>query len=91
MMNTDVICPYCEQDRVWRVAISETKLGVFPHSFCYECDTFWEDGEIINDQTGVTFKYYLQERGRKLDYKILRRGPPAGSENGPHSAGPSDG
>ena len=77
MTSTDVICPYCEQDRVWRVALGDDEPNGFPHAFCYECDTFWENGEVINDRSGMTFKFYLEERGKKLDYDLIKQGPQA--------------
>ena len=77
MTKSDVICPYCEQDRVWRVALTARTTGQYPHAFCYECDTFWENGDIIDDQTGKTLKFYLEERGQKLDYGLIKKGSAA--------------
>lgn len=74
---SDVICPYCEQDRVWRVALADEASKDFSHAFCYECDTFWENGEVVDDVTGRSFKLFLQERGEKLDYGLIVRGNPA--------------
>jgi len=76
MTNKDVICPYCKQDRVWRVALTSSSTNRYPHAFCYECDTFWENGDVIDDQTGKTFKFYLEERGQKLNYGLIVKGPP---------------
>jgi hypothetical protein len=74
---TDIICPFCHEDRVWRVALTDEDEDGYPHAFCFECDTFWENGEAINDKTGRTFKFYMQERGRTMDYGLIQQGPPA--------------
>lgn len=74
---TDIICPFCGQDRVWRVALGDDPEGSFPHAFCFECDTFWEDGDFINDKTGKTFKFFMRDRGQETDYSLIRKGKPA--------------
>lgn len=74
---TDIICPFCQEDRVWRIALSDEHGEDFPHAFCFECDTFWENGDIIDDKTGRTFKLYMQDRGRAVNYGLIKKGKPA--------------
>lgn len=71
---TDIICPYCHEDRVWRVALADEPGDGFPHAFCFECDTFWEDGDVIDNVTGRTFKFYMHERGKVMDYSLIKQG-----------------
>lgn len=74
---TDVICPYCQEDRVWRVALADEVEEGFPHAFCYECDTFWENGDIINDTSGSNLDLYMKARGRRVYYGLIKQGPAA--------------
>lgn len=59
------------------MALARVPVSEYPHAFCYECDTFWENGDVIDDQTGKTLKFYFEERGQKLDYELLKQGPAA--------------
>lgn len=85
---TDIICPFCQEDRVWRVALADGTGEGFPHAFCFECDTFWENGDLIDDKSGRTFKLYMQERGRVMNYDLLKQGPPAEAPEEPISHSP---
>ena len=77
MTKSDVICPYCEQDRVWRVALTPYATDQYPHAFCYECDTYCDNGDVIDNQSGKTLKFYLEQRGQKFDYGLIKKGPAA--------------
>lgn len=74
---TEIFCPYCDQDVVWRIAFSGERKGVFTHAFCFECDTIWEDGKKIDNLAGLNYETYMENSGKKADWTIIQRGYPA--------------
>ncbi|MDG6095789.1 hypothetical protein LOC54_12010 [Acetobacter sp. AN02] len=70
----EVICPYCQQDRVWRIRLQGESEEGYPHAFCFECDTLWENGDIINDLTGINYEDYMESKGGKADWKLIQKG-----------------
>jgi len=47
-----LICPYCEQDWVWKVRHSNG--APLPFSYiCFECDTTWENSPEDFNKTGL--------------------------------------
>ena len=66
-----MICPYCEQDFIWRVRLSSV-----PHirfALCPECDSVWQDNEVISDQGGTNFEQYMSDIRRPLDWKDVEK------------------
>lgn len=72
--SNKVICPYCGQDYVWSIAISSEQADEFPHGFCFECDTFWDDTDQINDKIGMNFESYMTQKGEKPDWSKIQKG-----------------
>jgi Zn-finger nucleic acid-binding protein len=52
------ICPYCQQDAVWRVNLISKPEHIF--FMCFECDSVWLDNQIISDKTGTNFRDFMQ-------------------------------
>jgi RNA polymerase subunit RPABC4/transcription elongation factor Spt4 len=50
------LCPYCEQDDLWRVSIP----GIDDNAaICKECDTIWTHDEKIEDGSGINFRKFM--------------------------------
>lgn len=56
-----MICPFCEQGRVYRVRLTALNQIGF---LCEECDALWFDKSEIARDTYVVFEAYLQSHGR---------------------------
>ena len=65
------ICPYCEQDAVWEVALHTS--ANFRFSMCFECDSVWPQGEIISDETGTNFKDFMNSIDHPVDWSKVER------------------
>lgn len=65
------ICPYCEQDAVWRVRL-KNEID-FRFSMCFECDTVWKEDEDVSDRGGSTFDRLMKSTGRLADWKNVER------------------
>lgn len=66
-----MICPYCEQDVVWRV-----RLASAPHyrfAMCFECDSVWLDNEVISDETGTNFEKYMNDIGHPINWEEVEK------------------
>lgn len=61
-----MICPYCEQDVVWRVRLASARHCRF--AMCFECDSLWRDNEVISDEGGTNFEQYMHETGQPVDW-----------------------
>ncbi len=57
------ICPYCEQDDLWRCDIREVADNVV---ICAECDTGWTPKEGIVYGTGKNFDDFMEAMGRRF-------------------------
>lgn len=65
------LCPFCQQDVVWRV-----RLKTMPeHCFlmCFECDSVWLENQLVSDQAGTTFDKYMQSIGCAPDWKDIEK------------------
>lgn len=65
------ICPFCQQDVVWRV-----RLRTIPeHRFamCFECDSVWLDGQPVSDQAGTIFEFHAKSLARVPDWNDIER------------------
>ena len=65
------LCPFFEQDQVWRVRLKSQPQHCF--AMCFECDSVWADGPAISDAAGTTFDQYVRALGRKPDWMDLER------------------
>jgi hypothetical protein len=65
-----VICPYCEQDDVWEVAIVGAADAAF---MCLECDTVWATGERIEDGFGTVFHDFMPARNLPEDWSLVKK------------------
>ena len=65
------ICPFCEQDFVWRVRLKSNQRIHF--SMCFECDSVWGDGQTISDQAGTTFDKHMRAFGIEPDWEDIER------------------
>jgi len=73
-----IICPYCEQDGVWQVRIDS--LGEGAYCMCFECDTLWQPGEVVEYGTGLNFESFMEVRGQKADWTTIKKvGPLRGT------------
>ncbi|NLR74260.1 CPCC family cysteine-rich protein [Leeia aquatica] len=64
------LCPYCEQDAIWRV-----RLKAHPeYSFlmCFECDAVWDSHQPVSSESGSTFPVYMQSLGLIPDWNVER-------------------
>jgi hypothetical protein len=60
-----LICPYCGQDYVWEVLLTELDQQAL---MCPECDTVWlASGDVLNG-TGQNFQDFMAARGRKANW-----------------------
>ncbi len=65
-----LICPYCEQDYVWKVRFIDLDLEA---SMCLECDTVWFGPNVVEYGKGSNFEDFMAERGKKADWtKIVQ-------------------
>jgi len=65
------LCPYCQQDAIWRVRLKVKPELCF--SLCFECDSVWLLDQPISDQVGTTFEKYMQALGRTADWKDIEK------------------
>lgn len=65
------LCPYCQQDVVWRVALKSDSSIKF--RMCFECDSIWTDKEIISDASGSRFDIYMSALNRRPDWMDIVR------------------
>lgn len=54
------ICPFCEQDYIYRYFIEKTKEEVF---LCPECDSLWFNQKDIGSPRGSNYEDAFNERG----------------------------
>jgi len=60
------LCPYCDQDDLWRVSIP----GIDDNAvICKECDTIWTHDEKIEDGSGINFRKFMSKYGKSDDWK----------------------
>ena len=72
------LCPFCEQDFVWRVRLKSDPLIHF--SMCFECDSVWLEDQAISDQGGTTFDKHMYSFGRVPDWEDIERIDKLGSQ-----------
>lgn len=65
------LCPYCEEDMVWRVRLKNAPQHRF--LMCAECDSVWLEDQTVSDQAGTTFEKHVQSLGRVPDWKDIER------------------
>lgn len=56
-----MICPFCEQGRVYRVRLTGLNQTGF---LCEECDALWFDRARISRDSYVVFETYMRSHGR---------------------------
>jgi uncharacterized C2H2 Zn-finger protein len=66
-----LICPYCEQDKVWKVSIDNFNDETF--FMCFECDTIWKENEKVEYGTGENFETFITQRGSKPDWSKIKK------------------
>ena len=52
-------CPYCDQGWLQKAMVKATKEIIF---ICDECDTVWDLGDQITNQSGITFDAYAKDK-----------------------------
>lgn len=62
------ICPFCEQDYVWQVTISNLGNDSQIYFMCFECDTMWNENEEIGNNSGLYFKTFMEQQGKIPDW-----------------------
>jgi hypothetical protein len=65
------LCPFCEQDAVWRVRLKSCPVQSF--AMCFECDSVWRDEQPISDQAGTTFDDHIRSLGMAADWEDLEK------------------
>ena len=65
------ICPYCEQDSVWKVRLHPP--AEFTFAMCFECDSVWVQGDLISDQTGTNFADLMSSVGQVADWSKVEK------------------
>ena len=65
------ICPFCEQDTVWRVRMKTSCEQEF--LMCSECDTVWLVDQPVSDQEGTTFDKYMLSLGVVPDWSDIEK------------------
>lgn len=65
------LCPYCQQDVVWRVRLKTSQEWQF--SMCFECDSLWLDDQPVLNQVGTTFDKYAESLGLVPDWGRLEK------------------
>ena len=65
------LCPFCQQDAIWRVRFKSSPKQSF--AMCFECDSVWYDKQPISDQIGTTFDKYMHTLGMVADWKDLEK------------------
>ena len=63
------ICPFCEQDAVWRVRLKT--ISDMRFLMCFECDSVWLENQPISDQAGTTFDKHMLWLGLTPDWKDI--------------------
>lgn len=56
-----MICPFCEEGRVYRVRLTALDQVAF---LCEECDALWFGQAEIARDSYVVFEAYMRSRGR---------------------------
>jgi transposase-like protein len=65
------LCPYCQQDAIWRVSlISQSELRFL---MCFECDSVWTEDQIISDQSGTNFRDYMLACNMLPDWSDIKK------------------
>ena len=65
------LCPYCEQDDLWIVAIEG--LPTPDAVMCCECETVWNQGETIEYGTGANFHNFMTGHAKEANWKLVTR------------------
>lgn len=65
------LCPFCQQDAVWRVRLKSSPDHRF--SMCFECDSVWLEKQPVTDEAGTTFDKYMRELGRVPDWNDVEK------------------
>ena len=64
------VCPYCEQDDLWKVIIPDVDENAV---ICGECDTVWMHDEEITYGSGKNFDSLMEAIGRVADWGAIER------------------
>jgi len=62
------VCPYCEQDDLWHVAITNVDDNAV---MCRECDTVWKHEEKVVYGNGKNFDNLMAENGEEPDWQKI--------------------
>ena len=65
------LCPFCEQDAVWRVRLKTVPLHRF--LMCFDCEAVWLESQPVSDQAETTFDKHMQSLGCKSDRKNIEK------------------
>jgi hypothetical protein len=65
------LCPYCEQDAVWKVELVSDPACQF--SMCFECDSVWRPDQPVSELQGSTFSTYMELLDRTPDWSNIRK------------------
>jgi len=65
------ICPFCEQDAVWRVRLKTKPQHRF--LMCFECDAVWLEDQPVSDHVGTTFDKHMQSLGCEPDWQDIEK------------------
>lgn len=66
-----ILCPYCQEDGVWRVALRSDSSIKF--RMCFECDSVWTDEQELSDKAGSRFDLHMQKLNRPVDWKDIEK------------------
>jgi Zn-finger nucleic acid-binding protein len=65
------ICPYCQQDSVWRVSLKSKQNFFF--KMCFECDAVWELSEAISESSGSNFEKLMGKIEQPIDWGNINK------------------
>lgn len=65
------LCPFCEQDIVWRVYLDAAPEHRF--QMCFECDSVWLEGQLVSDKAATTFDRHMRSLSRIPDWKDIKK------------------
>lgn len=55
-----IICPYCKEGIVYNAIVKKVNAAI---RICGECDTVWQENEIVSDETGMRYDLFADSVG----------------------------
>lgn len=63
-------CPYCEQFTLWEVVLPNMNTYSY---ICYECETYWERDDQIDNKHGSPFENVVLLSGDPADWATIKK------------------